>query len=263
MLDPWVDTTAIVTGASGAIGSAIAETLLSRGMHVVLAARDPRRLRAARDRMSSGLQGQRIEACATDVTSVDSIKALAAAVALSHPVCTVLVNAAATAGRLAPLLDTSPEDWWSTMGPNLDGAFLMCRQFVPGMVDHGWGRVVNVTSIASVHEPAPLMAAYRISKVALNALTASLASELQGSGVTVNALHPGNVASQMARDIEEQAHDHGDLGAHLQVWANGLPQRGDDPHAAGRLVDQLLQDQRTGWFVGVGEDEISRPIHAL
>lgn len=258
MKQPWVGTTAIVTGASGTIGAACAAGLLAAGMHVVLAARHGRRLAMVHDRLV-GIGNERVHVVETNVASARSVAHLGDEVT-DRPVCTVIVNAAGTAGKLAPLLDTSPREWDVTMRSNLGGAFLVARQFAPAMVDHGWGRIINVTSAAAVHPPAPLMAAYRTSKVALNALTAALAFELHDTGVTVNAVHPGNVISRMSRDIRAQADASGPRGHHMRAWAESLATDGDDPEAAARLIAGLLLDGRTGWLMGVGDADLDRPL---
>ena len=82
--------------------------------------------------------------------------------------------------------------------------FLTVRAFLAGMLDAGWGRIVNVTSAASLHPPGPLNSAYGTAKVALNQFTRHLAAEIAGSGVTANVIHPGDVRTDMWADIRRQ-----------------------------------------------------------
>ena len=80
---------------------------------------------------------------------------------------------------------------------DLVAAYLTTRAFVNGMIDAGWGRIVNFTSAASLHPPGPLNSAYGTSKAGLNQLTRHLAAELEGTGVTANVIHPGDVKTAM------------------------------------------------------------------
>ena len=82
--------------------------------------------------------------------------------------------------------------------------YLVTRAFVGGMVDAGWGRIVNITSAASLHPPGPMNSAYGTAKVALNQFTRHLAAELAGTGVTANVLHPGDVKTDMWADIRDR-----------------------------------------------------------
>ena len=88
---------------------------------------------------------------------------------------------------------------------NTVSAYLTCRAFVGGMIDMGWGRIVNVTSAASLHEPGPINSAYGRSKAALNQFTRHLAAEIAGTGVTANVIHPGDVKTDMWAEIRDAA----------------------------------------------------------
>ena len=84
---------------------------------------------------------------------------------------------------------------------NTAGAYLTCRAFVPGMLAAGWGRIVSLSSAASLGAPGLLDSAYSTSKAALNRLTRHLAAELEGTGVAAAVIHPGSVKTEMWADI--------------------------------------------------------------
>ena len=91
-------------------------------------------------------------------------------------------------------------------------AFYTVNAFVGGMLDAGWGRIVNITSAASLHPPGPLNSAYGTAKVALNQFTRHLAAEIAGTGVTANVIHPGDVKTAMWADIQRARRGHGRRG---------------------------------------------------
>lgn len=108
----------------------------------------------------------------------------------------VLVNSAGVVGPNKPTWDVTDNEWHRTMAINLDGIFFMTRSFVPGMKSAGWGRIVNVASIAG-KEGNPNLAAYSASKAGVIGFTKSLAKELATSGVLVNSIAPAVIATPM------------------------------------------------------------------
>ena len=89
----------------------------------------------------------------------------------------ILINAAGVFGPIELVWKTDPDDWIRTMMVNTVAPYLTCRAFVEGMIGDGWGRIVNVTSAAALHEPGPINSAYGTSKAALNQFTRHLAAE--------------------------------------------------------------------------------------
>jgi NAD(P)-dependent dehydrogenase (short-subunit alcohol dehydrogenase family) len=127
-----------------------------------------------------------------DVSDPDSVAALRDRVGAVD----VLVNSAGIIGPSAPLVDLDLNAWRRTFAVNTDGTFLMCRAFAPAMVERGWGRIVNVASIAA-KDGNPTQSAYSASKAAVIALTKSLGKELATTGVLVNVVAPAAVATPM------------------------------------------------------------------
>ena len=186
---------AVVTGAGRGIGAATARALANTGLTVVLAARSRDQIeRQAADLVATG---RRARAVACDVTSETSVETLAREAAELGPV-TVLVNNAGAAASM-PVARTSLEDWNRLMAVNATGAFLCTRAFLPGMLDRKWGRVVNVASTAGL-SGGKYLAAYSAAKHALVGLTRSTAAEVAGTGVTVNAVCPNFVDTEMTAE---------------------------------------------------------------
>ena len=158
---------AIVTGGMSGLGAACAERLAADGIEVV-------RLDVA--------------AGADEVVDVTDEQAVQVALDRVGPV-DILVNSAGVVGPNAPLWEVSTADWERTFAVNVTGAFRLCHALVPGMVQRGWGRIINIASIAG-KDGNPRLSAYSASKAAVIAMTKSLGKELATTGVLVNAVAP-------------------------------------------------------------------------
>ena len=168
--------TALVTGAGSGIGAACAELFLARGHRVV-----------AVD-LRTGLMAERsgdLEAIVeTDVSDAAAVNAIDRIDEID-----IVVQCAAIAGPVVPLTHVSVEDWNRVMAVNVGGVVNVMRATLPPMVRRGWGRVVNVASIAG-KEGNPIQSAYSASKGAGIALTKAVAKELATTGVLVNSVAP-------------------------------------------------------------------------
>ncbi|MEO5884925.1 MAG: SDR family oxidoreductase, partial [Candidatus Limnocylindrales bacterium] len=163
----------------------------------------------------------------------------------------------------AMIRDGDPRAWVQTVMIDGIAPYLTIRQFVGGMIDAGWGRIVNVTSAASLHPPGPLNSAYGTAKVALNQLTRHLAAELEGTGVTANVIHPGDVKTDMWQDIRDRVAIMGPEAEPYRQWAAWVEETGGDP--PGKAVDLVLEltsdagAARNGEFCWV-QDPLQAPI---
>jgi NAD(P)-dependent dehydrogenase (short-subunit alcohol dehydrogenase family) len=180
---------ALVTGAGRGIGRAVALRLASAGAAVALASRT----RSEVDGVAEEARrlGATSAAFVADVARPDQVRALFRD---AGPV-DILVNGAGVAPS-APLVKTSDEIWRSALETNLSGTFFCLREALPGMMERGWGRVVNLASIAG-KTGYPYIAAYAASKHGVLGLTKVAALEAAERGVTVNAVCPGYVDSPM------------------------------------------------------------------
>lgn len=186
---------AVVTGAANGIGQAFAVRLAEDGADVAVLDRADSADTVARVEAL----GRRALAVVCDVSDAESVDAAASAVASGLGRATVLVNAAGVYPN-APFGSVSFADWRRVLAVNLDGMFLVCAAFAPGMIAAGSGRIVNVSS-AVVGSTATGFVPYLTSKMGVIGFTRALASDLGGHGVTVNALAPGLTRTQHAHDM--------------------------------------------------------------
>jgi NAD(P)-dependent dehydrogenase (short-subunit alcohol dehydrogenase family) len=178
---------AIVTGGAQGIGAAIARRLADAGARVAVADLN---LEKAKD-MADAL-GQGSFAVETNVALPESVRNALNAVLERAGKVDILVNNAGIAGRAAPIWEQSDEDWQATIAVNITGVFNFCRAVVPHMRTRGYGRIVNIASIAG-KEGNPQMVPYSATKAAVIALTKSVAKEVATDGVCVNAVSPAVV----------------------------------------------------------------------
>lgn len=184
---------AIVTGASSGIGASAAEMLAERGARVALFARSETKLRHLAERF-----GDRMLAVTGDVASLEDVERLFSATESRFGKCDVLVNNAGIID-VAPLVDTTFEQWRRMFAVHVDAIFLACRRALPSMLEQGAGTIVNVASISGVPGPEkyPGWVSYCASKGAVISLTEALAVEVKGRGVRVNCVSPGSVDTPM------------------------------------------------------------------
>jgi 3-hydroxybutyrate dehydrogenase len=187
------DRCAVVTGGGRGIGRAVALDLARAGAAVAVAARTM----AEVDAVAAEIRGQggRAVAVRADVARVEDVRALFATARAELGPVDVLVSAAGIAPS-ATLVKTSDETWHQVLETNLSGPFYCLREALPEMVARGWGRVVNVASIAA-RTGAPYISAYASSKHGLLGLTRCAALEVATHGITVNAVCPGYVDTPM------------------------------------------------------------------
>jgi 2-dehydro-3-deoxy-L-rhamnonate dehydrogenase (NAD+) len=176
--------TAVITGGASGLGAATAERLRTDGVRTV----------------TLDLHGADIDC---DVTDAEALLRIAGEIGPAD----ILVNSAGIVGPNKPLLETTAEQWRQVLDVNVVGAVNTMRAFVPGMVDRGWGRVVNIASMAG-KDGNPNLSAYSASKAAVIGLTKSIGKELATTGVLVNVIAPAVIATAMNADTAPEVLAH-------------------------------------------------------
>ena len=187
---------AVVTGGASGIGAEVGRRLAAAGYLVIIADRD----RAAAETFASELAaaGHRAEAQFVDVGEAASVTRAFDEVERRHGRCDVLVNCAGIA-KVFPFLEFPLEDFVATMNVNVTGTLLCSQHAGQLMARNGWGRIVNIASVAGMRAVGTGRTAYGTSKGAVIALTRQMAVELAAHGITANAVSPGPVDTPMTR----------------------------------------------------------------
>jgi 3-oxoacyl-[acyl-carrier protein] reductase len=190
---------ALVTGGSRGIGLAIARDLAQAGARVAVVARDGARAEAA----AGELPGEGHRGYAVDVANPEAVNALVKQVEADFGSLDILVNNAGVT-RDNVLMRIKDEDWDAVLDTNLRGAFNLMRAASRGMMKRRSGRIINISSVVGVTGNAG-QANYAASKAGLIGMTKSVAKELAGRGVLVNAVAPGYIETDMTAELPEAA----------------------------------------------------------
>ena len=200
-MDQLKNKVALITGGGRGIGRAIALEFAREGARVVVAARTLEQVKLVAEEIS-GLQDAEALSIVCDVADLQSVQRMFATVTETMGQAPdILVNNAGIA-ESSPIHKTQDELWNRHLAINLTGSFYCIRATLPNMLERGWGRIINIASIAG-KTGAPYIAAYSASKHGLIGLTRSVALEVANKGITVNAICPGYVDTDMTtRAIE-------------------------------------------------------------
>lgn len=199
----FADQTAVVTGAGGGIGAALAVGLARRGSHLVLVDRNAEGLRAVADGVRDGYPGCRVETVVADLADAEATHQLGARLAEQHPEATLLINNAGVA-LVGEFDEVSLEDFEWVMTVNFRAVVTLTHHLLPVLRRHPGAHLVCVSSLFGLIAPAG-HAAYSSSKFAVRGFTDALRHELQGQ-VGVTCVHPGGIATQIAATARLGAH---------------------------------------------------------
>lgn len=189
-MSDFANKTILITGATGALGSETAQRCATTGARLVLTARSAEPLRALADTLD--IPTERLLLQPADLISVESVSELMRAVAERFGGADILLHTAGGWAGGARLAELSDADWLSQLELNLMAGFHINRAVLPWMLEHKWGRIVNIAARAAVL-PGARQAAYNVAKAGLVALTTSIAQDYRRSGVTANCLLPGTI----------------------------------------------------------------------
>ncbi|HEY4671602.1 MAG TPA: SDR family NAD(P)-dependent oxidoreductase [Gemmatimonadaceae bacterium] len=195
---------AVITGAARGIGFAIARRMLQSGAAVALWDIDGDRLEAARLELATlgSVSAERVE-----ITDARSVEAAAAATASAHRRIDILVNNAGITGGNGLTWEIDPDVWRRVIDVNLVGCFLVCRAVVPHLLTNGYGRIINVASIAG-KEGNPTASHYSASKAGVIGLTKSLGKELATKNILVNCVTPAAANTEIFAQMTPQHIDY-------------------------------------------------------
>ena len=195
---------AVITGGARGIGQATARRALQSGASVSLWDVDADRLEAAHHELST--LGT-VTTVVVELTDDEAVQGAARSTLSAHGRIDILINNAGITGGNAPTWELAPDVWRRVIDVNLTGSFLTCRAIVPIMIANGYGRIVNVASVAA-KEGNPNASHYSASKAGLIALTKSLAKELAPRNIVVNCITPAAARTEIFSQMKQEHVDY-------------------------------------------------------
>jgi 3-oxoacyl-[acyl-carrier protein] reductase len=236
----------ILTGASRGLGAEIAAAFVQAGADVALIARPSPELSRTAERLGEQrvVPRQRVLAIPADLRQPESAGGLVERVVTELGGLDILVNNAAITGPIGPLVGNDWDAWQTTITVNLLAPVAMMRAAVPAMQARGWGKIVNLSG-GGATGPRPHFSAYAAAKAALVRVTETLASELAGSGIDVNAVAPGAMNTRMLDDVLSAGRERVGESAYRQALAQ-REDGGSSPSRAAALVLWLASPQTDG-----------------
>ena len=222
---------AVVTGGAQGIGKSVAERLVYSGARVALWDND---IEKAEE--TASLLGKNVIAVQVDITDWTAVQHACSQTCDSLEKVDILVNSGGIAGPNATLMDYPVDDWRRVIDVNLNGTFLTNKVLVAGMQKRGYGRIVNIASVAG-KEGNPNAAAYSASKAAVIGLTKSLGKELAGTNIAVNCVTPAAARTRIFDQMSEE---------HIQYMLSKIPRgRFLEVNEAAAMIAWLVSEENS------------------
>ena len=209
---------ALITGGGRGIGRAIARAYAAEGAMLGLAARTEAELETTAEEIRAEF-GSEVTTVVTDVRDREQVEH-----SVSHTLdrlgpIDVMVNNAGNTGEIGPLWELDPERWANVISVHVLGTYYGCRAVIPGMLERGRGRIVNMAGVGGPNDTS-----YDAAKTAIVNMTENLSVELAGAGITVNAISPGSIHTRMWEEVRDMALAAGDMEMYekgVQVTSGG------------------------------------------
>ena len=198
---------AVVTGGAQGIGFAVAQRLLAEGAAVWLWDMNADALAEAKAALAKSMPGGTVDTAVVEITEVDSVEAAAVRTAAAGGRIDILVHSAGISGPTMPLAEFPAAEWKRIVDIDLYGAFTVNQAVVRRMIGTGYGRIVNIASVAG-KEGNPNASAYSAAKAGLMAMTKSLGKELAGQDIAVNVITPAAAKTRILDQISQQHIDY-------------------------------------------------------
>lgn len=248
---------AIVTGGGRGLGRAVAEVMASAGANVVVASRNAPQLDEVVNAIHAA--GGRALAYAADVSDERQVQELVLSTERWVGPATILVNNAGVLEPMAPLARTDATTWLRHIAINVGGVYVCTRAVLPGMLERGYGRIVNISSGAA-RRPSPGWTAYGAGKAAVEQLTRALGLELEETGVAACAFNPGYMDTPMQERIRRsREEDFPRVEEFRELQRSGKLR---DPRVAARAVAYLASPAaaRNGQAVDHADEELAGEV---
>ncbi len=232
---------AIITGAGRGIGKAVALAFAQEGADVLVASRTLSEV--AETAEEARALGRHALALKVDVSNRDEVERMVAQALEEFGKLDILVNSAGIYGAIGPLVDNDPEKWVQTVRINLFGSFFCARAVLPVMIRQRRGKIINLSG-GGATSPLPNFSAYASSKAAIVRLTETLAEEIKGFNIQVNAIAPGGVNTRLTDEILAAGAAAGEemlARTHQQKETGGVP-----PERAAALAVFLASEDSDG-----------------
>ena len=209
---------ALITGGGRGIGRAIARAYAAEGATLALAARTDAELSATSEEIRAEF-GSEVTTAITDVRDREQVENAVSRTLERFGTIDVMVNNAGNTGEIGPLWKLDPERWANVISVHVLGTYYGCRAVIPGMLERGSGRIVNMAGVGGPNDTS-----YDAAKTAIINMTENLSVELAGTGVTVNAISPGSIHTRMWEEVRDMALAAGDMELYekgVQVTSGG------------------------------------------